>query len=98
VKHAFHLFPVLVDFAALGKTRSQMMNELRARGIGTQVHYIPVCNQPYYREQFGLQPGLCPHAERFYSQELSLPMFPAMTDEDVCRISETIREFLTNLA
>lgn len=81
--HSFHLYPVLIDFAALGKTRTQVMAELRSRGVGTQVHYIPVCLQPFYREKFGIKPGDFPAAERFFAGELSLPMFPAMTDADV---------------
>mgnify|MGYP005855092523 CR=1 FL=1 len=63
--HAFHLFPIRIDFAALGKTRSVVMNELRARGVGTQVHYIPVNLQPDYRDVLGTKPGQQPGAEFF---------------------------------
>jgi perosamine synthetase len=81
--HSFHLFPVMIDFAALGATRTQVMHALRERGIGTQVHYIPVSLQPDYRTALGAKPGAHPGAERFYARELSIPMFPAMTDDEV---------------
>lgn len=88
--HSFHLFPILVDFVALGKSRTLVMRELRARGIGTQVHYIPVCRQPYYA---GKYLSSCPNADRFYEQELSLPIYPGMSDEDV----DTIRRALIDV-
>jgi len=84
--HAFHLFPVWIDYPALGKTRTRVMSELREKGVGTQVHYIPVCLQPYYRERLNIHPGMFPAAENFYAGELSLPMFPAMTNEDVRKV------------
>src|SRR5262249_37046466 len=50
---ALHLFQVLIDFEAVGLSRRQAMERLKARGIGTQVHYIPVHRQPYYRARYG---------------------------------------------
>lgn len=94
VRHAFHLFPLRVNFEALGKTRTAVMSELRARGVGTQVHYIPVNLQPFYRERFQTRPGQCPEAERFYAGELSIPMFAAMTEDDVSRVSAALRDVL----
>jgi dTDP-4-amino-4,6-dideoxygalactose transaminase len=57
---------------------------LRARGLGTQVHYIPVHGQPYYRDRYGALD--LPGAEAWYARCLSLPLFPGMTDEDVDRV------------
>ena len=54
---------------------------MRERGIGTQVHYIPVHRQPYYRDRYG--EIALPGADAYYSRELSLPLFPAMSDGDV---------------
>jgi perosamine synthetase len=70
----------LPDAAAL---RQRVFTGMRARNYGVQVHYIPVHFHPYYREHFGDQRGRYPVAERAYAGLLSLPMFPAMTDEDV---------------
>ena len=53
-----------------------------------QVHYVPVYYHPYYRD-LGHRRGTCPVAEAFYDRVLSLPMFPAMTDDDVQRVIDT---------
>ncbi len=90
-RHSFHLFPVLIDFAALGKSRTQVMAELRERGVGTQVHYIPVCLQPYYRDHFGHKPGDYPGAETFFARELSIPMYAGLTDADVEKVISAVR-------
>jgi len=93
--HAFHLFPVLINFAALGKTRTQVMAELRSHGVGTQVHYIPVCLQPYYRERFGIEAGAYPAAETFFAAELSIPMYAALDDEGAGRVLTGLRKVLS---
>ena len=64
-----------------GSPREQVMARLRARGIGSQVHYIPVHRQPYYRDRYGEL--ALPGADAYYRRELSLPLFPAMSDDDV---------------
>ena len=89
-RSALHLFVVLIDFAALGKTRKQVMDALRAQGIGTQVHYIPVHRQPYYRERYG-QLDL-PGANAHYARCLSLPLFAGMELGDVDRVVEAVRQ------
>jgi len=83
VSHAYHLYVIQLDLTQLQATRSEVFAALRAEGIGVNVHYIPVHLHPFYRERFGIGPGLCPVAEAAYEQLISLPMFPAMTDEDV---------------
>lgn len=89
---AWHLYVLQIDFNSLGKTRAQVMAELRRHGVGTQVHYIPVHLQPYYRRKYGYGPGKCPNAEAYYQRCLSLPLFPAMTDEDVQRVVDSVKE------
>jgi UDP-4-amino-4,6-dideoxy-N-acetyl-beta-L-altrosamine transaminase len=86
VVSAFHLYVLKVDFSALNSDRAHVMEALREKGIGTQVHYIPVYLQPYYRRTFGYASGLCPRAEEYYSRALSIPLFPAMTDAEVDRV------------
>ena len=88
---SWHLFTVQIDFAAIGKSRTQVMAELRAAGVGTQVLYIPVHLQPWYRRTYGYAPGKCPVAEAFYARALSLPLFPAMTDADVTQVIATVQ-------
>jgi UDP-4-amino-4,6-dideoxy-N-acetyl-beta-L-altrosamine transaminase len=90
-KPAWHLYVLQFDFTKLGKTRTQVMTELRQRGVGTQVHYIPVHLQPYYRRKYGYAPGKCPVAEAYFQHCLSLPLYPAMTDADVQSVITAIR-------
>ncbi|HVS54015.1 MAG TPA: UDP-4-amino-4,6-dideoxy-N-acetyl-beta-L-altrosamine transaminase [Opitutaceae bacterium] len=88
---SWHLYTVQIDFATLGRTRTAVMQELRAKGVGSQVLYIPVYLQPWYRRQFGYRAGKCPVAERNYRRTLSLPLYPAMTDEQVEHVIVTVR-------
>lgn len=89
---ALHLYVIRIDFERIGKTRTQVMNELKAKAIGTQVHYIPVHYQPYYQEHFGFKKGDYPKTEYYYQQCLSIPLFPKMTDDDVQRVIDAIEE------
>lgn len=92
VSSCFHLYAAQVDFAALGKPRVQVMQELRDRGIGTQVHYIPVHTQPFYKKTYGYREGDYPVAEKYYEQELSLPLYPGLSGGDVDRVIRTVKE------
>jgi UDP-4-amino-4,6-dideoxy-N-acetyl-beta-L-altrosamine transaminase len=82
---AHHLYAVLIDFRGMGQSRRAVMESLRSRGIGSQVHYIPVPMQPYYRER-GSRIEELPGARAYYERTLSLPLFPAMADTDVDRV------------
>lgn len=86
----WHLYVVLIDFAAAGISRAELMRLLRDKGIGSQVHYIPVHRQPYYRQRHGDIP--LAGAERYYEQCLSLPLFPGMADGDVGRVVDVLSE------
>ena len=80
-----------IDFALLGMTRTEVMQELRDQGVGSQVLYIPVYLQPWYRRTFGYGTGKCPNAEAFYARALSLPLYPSMTDQEVQRVIDSVR-------
>jgi dTDP-4-amino-4,6-dideoxygalactose transaminase len=86
--HGWHLYALHVDFRSLGTTRARFMKALRAQGVGTQVHYIPLHQQPYYRKRYG--DVSLPGAEAYYAQCLSIPMFASMTDADVEYVASTI--------
>ncbi|WP_421110473.1 DegT/DnrJ/EryC1/StrS family aminotransferase [Solicola sp. PLA-1-18] len=81
----WHLYPVRV----LGGRRREVFEAMREAGIGVQVNYIPVYWHPAF-EDLGYARGLCPRAEEYYSQEISLPLFAAMGDDDVERVIETL--------
>ena len=85
--HGWHLYPALIDFERLGRSRDDVMAELRGSGIGTQVHYIPVHRQPYYSRRDN--PHL-PGADAYYARCLSLPLFAGMADGDVDRVVEAL--------
>lgn len=70
------------------------MQELSAKGIGTQVLYIPVYLQPWYRSQFGYSVGKCPNSEKFYHSALSIPLHPALTDSDIETVVCAIKQCL----
>jgi perosamine synthetase len=83
VNPAWHLYPIRVNPSHLKKDRAHMFRALRAENIGVNVHYIPVHLHPYYRDRFGYQGGEYPVAVTAYEQLISLPMFHAMTEQDV---------------
>ena len=84
----WHLYAVLIDFPALGLDRAETMRRLRAAGVGTQVHYIPLHLQPYYRQRKG-ELSL-PGAERYYARCLSLPLHTRVSDSDAERVAEAL--------
>lgn len=83
-----HLMTVLIDFEAAGRSRREVVEAMKAEGVGTQVHYIPVHTQPYYRARYGELD--LPGAQAWYERCLSLPLFPGMADEDVARVVEAL--------
>jgi UDP-4-amino-4,6-dideoxy-N-acetyl-beta-L-altrosamine transaminase len=89
---SWHLYSVEIDFKALGKSRTDVMKELRAQGVGTQVLYIPVYLQPWYRDTYGYSVGKCPNAEAYYEKALSLPLFPRMSDADVGTVVRCVKQ------
>jgi len=87
---AFHLYPVLVR----PEDRRRVFDGLRARGIGVQVHYIPVHLQPYYRA-LGFKDGDFPAAERYYEGAISLPMYAALSDGEQDAVVDALRAELS---
>lgn len=90
-RHAYHLYPLLVNDPA---QRLGLFTYLRQQGIGVQVHYLPVHLQPFYRRQFGYQPGQFPMAEFVYWREISIPLFPGLTPPEQSRVVDLIKDYL----
>jgi len=88
-----HLMCVLIDFEAAGRTRRQVTEALKAKGVGSQVHYIPVHRQPYYRDRYG--DLALPGAEAWYARCLSLPLYPGMADDDVAKVVAALKASLS---
>ena len=90
IDHAYHLYVIELDSARVNADRARVFAALRAENIGVNVHYLPVHLHPYYRETFATCVGMCPVAEAAYERILSLPIFPAMTDDDVEDVIEAL--------
>jgi dTDP-4-amino-4,6-dideoxygalactose transaminase len=89
VDPCFHLYPVRIHEGR----RREVFERMRAQGIGVQVNYIPVYWHPVY-EDLGYRRGMCPNAEAFYAEEISLPLFPGLSDDDVDRTVEILVDAL----
>src|SRR6266850_1834791 len=94
VRHAWHIFPVLLRLEQLRADRDTILAGLRAENIGAAVHYVPAYWHPYY-QALGYRRGLCPRAEEAYERILTLPLFPAMADRD---IDDGLKRLVTNAA
>ena len=90
---SWHLFVVRVTDPS---RRRAFFDAMQRAGLGVQVHYLPVYRHPFY-EDLGYPPGLCPNAEDFYARAVSIPLYPAMTDDDVSRVIDTTRDIATTL-
>ena len=90
---AFHLYVVRTDRNATGDARGRIFDGLRQRGIGVNVHYMPVHLQPYYRE-LGFSAGRCPEAEAHGRTALTLPLYPGMTDEEQRQVVLALKDVL----
>ncbi|MFC3051236.1 UDP-4-amino-4,6-dideoxy-N-acetyl-beta-L-altrosamine transaminase [Kordiimonas pumila] len=91
---AWHLYAVKIDFASMGKSRGHIMRSFAEKGVGTQVHYIPVHEQPYYQKHYGVQD--LPGAADYYAGTLTLPLFPSMFDTDPGFVVKTLKAVLNN--
>ena len=85
---AYHLYPILLKDEFVNH-KKEIFTKLRANGLGVQVHYIPVYKQPFYHK-LGFKEDLCPVCEEFYSKELSIPMYPTLSEEDIEFVKETL--------
>jgi UDP-4-amino-4,6-dideoxy-N-acetyl-beta-L-altrosamine transaminase len=92
IEPGWHLCTVLVEFESIGIDRGTLMQRLKARGVGTQVHYIPVHLQPFYHARYGAIE--LPGASAYYRRTLTLPLFPGMTDADVDFVVEALTDSL----
>ena len=90
---ANHLFVSAIDFEGLGRTRHDIMKQLRDKSIITQVHYIPVVNQPFFKKQ-GLTAKDFPVSQAYYQAALSLPLYYSLTDKEFDYVTDTMEQLL----
>jgi UDP-4-amino-4,6-dideoxy-N-acetyl-beta-L-altrosamine transaminase len=86
-----HLYVIRLQLDKIGKTHRQVFEALRERGIGVNLHYIPVHTQPYY-QRMGFKMGDFPEAESYYSEAISLPMFQTMTEAQQDEVVAAVRK------
>jgi UDP-4-amino-4,6-dideoxy-N-acetyl-beta-L-altrosamine transaminase len=94
-KHAYHLYPLQIDFDKLKITKSEFFKKMKESGINLQVHYIPVHLQPFYQKNYGFNTGDYPLSESFYRNEVSLPIYPDLTTDDVSLVLNNIMEIIS---
>lgn len=92
---AHNLFVVLIDFEKLGKKRASVMEALKEKGIGTQLHYTPLYHHPIFKDHIGDISEFFPRSEIYYQQALSLPLYTQLEKEDIDYIVETLEQVLT---
>ncbi|EJC82692.1 UDP-4-keto-6-deoxy-N-acetylglucosamine 4-aminotransferase [Rhizobium leguminosarum bv. trifolii WSM2297] len=92
-RSGLHIYVVRIDFEAIGMGRGELMRALRARNIGSQVHYIPVTSQPYYRD-LGFKTSDYPNSADFYGQALSIPLYFDLSDDELAMVIEALRELV----
>ena len=95
-EHAWHLFVMLLNLQHLTTDRDTIMEALQAENIGVQLHYPLVHLHPYYRRTWGYGEGLCPVAESLFPRLVTLPLFPAMSDDDQADVLHALDKVFTN--
>lgn len=95
VSSAYHLYPILIKKHYI-YLKNRIFNLMRKNNLGVQVHYIPVYRHPYY-QNLGYKKGMCPRAEEFYQKEISIPIYPSMTKEEVVYSAITIKKIFDEI-
>jgi len=90
VKSSWHIYPIQVQ----GVDRRKIFDDLRKKGIGVQVHYLPLHLQPFYKKRFGYKKGDFPIAEKYYERAITLPLFPAMTKKNTKKIIKEVKKII----
>lgn len=94
IRHAWHLYAIRLRLSLLSIDRAQFIEQLRAVGIGTSVHFIPLHRQPYYRDRFRCKSSDFPVADAAYQRLISLPLYTRMTDDDLDDVVEAVRRIV----
>ena len=90
---AFHLYIIRLQLDKTKRTHLQIFEFLRSRNIIVNLHYIPVHTQPYY-QALGFKQGDFPEAERYYTEAISIPMYPTLTNAEQAEVVDAIKDAL----
>ncbi|MDC1450350.1 UDP-4-amino-4,6-dideoxy-N-acetyl-beta-L-altrosamine transaminase [Candidatus Thioglobus sp.] len=94
IAHAYHLYPLQIDFNKLKLSKTDFFNKIKKVGISLQVHYIPVYLQPFYEKEFSFKAGYCRKAEIFYNQTFSIPIYPSLKDNEVEKVGFEVNKLI----
>jgi dTDP-4-amino-4,6-dideoxygalactose transaminase len=89
---AWHLYILRLRLKALRIDRGRFIEELKSLGIGTSVHFIPLHLHPFHQRRFGYKRGDFPHAEAEYERCISLPIYPALADDEIDHVISSVKE------
>lgn len=92
--HAWHLYTLRLRPEKLSVSRADFIEKIKDMGIGTSVHFIPLHLHPYYRDRYSYSHGDFPVSEDLYEREISLPIYPRMTEEDVQRVIAAVKDLV----
>ena len=95
VEHSYHLYPLQINFEKLPLTKVEFFEKIKKAGVNLQVHYIPIHFQPFYGNNYGFKKGDFPISENFYQNELSLPIYPNLSKDDVEMVANSILEIIS---
>ena len=94
VDHAYHLYPLQINFSKLKLTKLKFFEEIKKAGINLQVHYLPVHLQPFYKKNYGFQTNDFPVSESFYKKEISLPIYPTLSKDEITLVINKVMEIV----
>ena len=95
LEHSWHLFILRLRPELLSIGRDEFIEELKAAGIGTSVHFIPLHQHPYYIEQYGYRHGDFPQAEDSFSRCISLPIYPDLTEAQMEQVVGAVSKIVS---
>ena len=96
VDHAYHIYPLQIDFVKTDVIKSEFFKKMKEFDINLQVHYIPVHLQPFYQRNYGFKSGDFPVSENFYHQELSLPIYPDLSNEQISMVTNRLLKIISS--
>ena len=91
-RHCWHLYVMRLNLDALSISRDEFIQELKAQGIGTSVHFIPVPMHPFFAPWASREENRCPKAMKLFQQIISLPLYPGMTEDQIRRVAVSVKE------
>jgi len=94
VKSAWHIYPIQLNLGKLKVSRKKIFEELQKKGIGVQVHYIPLHLQPFYKKKFNYKKEDFPTAEKYYERAITLPLFPKMINKEINKVIQIIKKLI----